>query len=65
VPSFFKYAVVHAQDYSVLSGNAVIPVAYKGWYFAHVWRALAGSHHFTKRGGLGPYIYLNPATFLL
>ena len=27
----------------------------EGWHFTHTWKALAGSHHFTKRGGLVPY----------
>jgi hypothetical protein len=52
--SKIKYIIYKVQDYRVLYNNMVLPVLYNRWHIAHMWKALALLHHFTKKGDLVP-----------
>jgi hypothetical protein len=51
----FLMCVYYTHDCSYLYSNAVLPVMCEGWYFIHMWKTLAGSHHFTLEGGVWSY----------
>jgi len=44
----------YVQDLSVLYNNVVHKVICEGWHLTYMWGTLEWSHHFMKRGGLGP-----------
>jgi hypothetical protein len=55
------------QDYECSLQRCFSPSKCESQHFTHMCKTLAVAlpHHFTKRGGLGPQNYFNPAILLL